>query len=103
MSALLVSKVSTRRDYWRNTAVTPTKIQSSWRRIFVDRSYHVGPFLVGWSATRKLFSYHSQVGTQEAISMLGIDPGRIMGNAEVIRRLQPLFAKHRGGCSACFT
>jgi hypothetical protein len=64
MSALLVSKVSTRRDYWRNTAVTPTKIQSSWR---------------------KLFSYHSQVGTQEAISMLGIDPGRIMGNPEVIR------------------
>src|SRR5438132_9549756 len=51
MSALLVSEVSTRRDYWRNTAVTPTKIQSSWRRIFVDRSYHIGPFLVGWSAT----------------------------------------------------
>ena len=45
MSALLVSEVSTRRDYWRNTAVTPTKIQSSWRRIFVDRSYHIGPFL----------------------------------------------------------
>jgi hypothetical protein len=64
MSALLVSKVSTRRDYWRNTAVTPTKIQSSWR---------------------KLFSYQSQVGMQEAISMLGIDPGRIMGNPEVIR------------------
>jgi hypothetical protein len=38
MSALLVSEVSARRDYWRNTAVTPTKIQSSWRRIFVDRS-----------------------------------------------------------------
>jgi hypothetical protein len=51
MSALLDSEVSTRRDYWRNTAVTPTKIQSSWRRIFVDRSYHIGPFLVGWSAT----------------------------------------------------
>src|ERR1039457_6725456 len=51
MSALLVSEVSTRRDYWRNTAVTPTEIQSSWRRIFVDRSYHIGPFLVGWSAT----------------------------------------------------
>src|SRR2546425_11547759 len=49
MSALLVSEVSRRRDYWRNTAVTPTKIQSSWRRIFVDRSYHTGPFLVGWS------------------------------------------------------
>src|SRR6266700_5350588 len=31
MSALLVSEVSTRRDYWRNIAVTPTKIQSSWR------------------------------------------------------------------------
>src|SRR6267378_3232388 len=54
MSALLVSEVSTRRDYWRNTAVTLTKIQSSWRRIFVDRSYHMGPFLVGWSANKKL-------------------------------------------------
>lgn len=49
MSALLVSEVSTQRDYWRNTAVTLTKIQSSWRRILVDRSYHIGPFLVGWS------------------------------------------------------
>jgi hypothetical protein len=54
MSALLVSEVSTRRDYWRNTAVTPTEVQSSWRRIFVDRSYHIGPFLVGWSATLTL-------------------------------------------------
>src|SRR5882762_4393544 len=53
MSALLVSEVSTRRDYWRSTAVTPTKIQSSWRRILVDRSYHIGPFLVGWSARTK--------------------------------------------------
>src|ERR1700694_2276683 len=51
MSALLVSEVATRRDYGRNTAVTPTKIQSSWRSIFVDRSYHIGPFLVGWSAS----------------------------------------------------
>src|SRR2546427_2665087 len=54
MSALLVSEVSRGGDYWRNTAVTPTKIQSSWRRIFVDRSYHTGPFLVGWSATLPL-------------------------------------------------
>src|SRR5437867_608195 len=46
MSALLVSEVSTRRDYWRNTAVTLTKVQSSWRRIFVDRSYQWGRF---WS------------------------------------------------------
>jgi len=57
MSALLVSEVSRRRDYWRNTAVTPTKIQSSWQRIFVDRSYHTGPFLVGWSATLTLPDY----------------------------------------------
>src|SRR6266403_159653 len=57
MSALLVSEVSTLRDYWRNTAVTPTKIQSSWRRIFVDCSYHIGPFLVGWSASVTLPHY----------------------------------------------
>src|SRR6266853_7048596 len=57
MSALLVSEVSRRRDYWRNTAVTPTKIQSSWRGIFVDRSYHTEPLLVGWSATLPLSDY----------------------------------------------
>jgi len=54
MSALLVSEVLTRRDYWRNTAVTPTKIQSSRRRIFVDRSYHIGPFLVGINGNPKV-------------------------------------------------
>src|SRR6266550_7718013 len=59
MSALLVSEVSRRRDYWRNTAVTPTKIQSSWRRIFVDRSYHTGPFLVGWSVIRPWIVDHA--------------------------------------------
>ena len=35
---LLVSKVSTRRDYLRNIAVTPTKIQSSRRPIFVSEA-----------------------------------------------------------------
>src|SRR5215831_9187186 len=38
----------------RNTAVPPTKIQSSRRRIFVDRSYHIGPLLVGCSTNMKL-------------------------------------------------
>jgi hypothetical protein len=39
MSVLLVSEVSTRRDYWRNTAVTPTslpcplKVSQSFLRI----------------------------------------------------------------------
>src|SRR5215831_18956219 len=70
MSVLPVSEVSTRREYWRNTVVTPTKIQSSWRRIFVDRSYHIG----------------------RAVS------GRMVGKPEVMFRLSSLdnfrFARH---------
>src|ERR1700740_2060349 len=70
MSALLVSEVSTRRDYWRNTAVTPTKIQSSWRRIFVDRSYLIGPFLLHQPPT--VSSKPPVLGTCECHSPLGI-------------------------------
>src|SRR2546429_4589944 len=57
MSALLVREFSRGGDYGQNPAVTPTKIQSSWRGIFVDRSYHTGPLLVGWSATLPLSDY----------------------------------------------
>jgi hypothetical protein len=46
MSALLVSEVSTRRDYWRNIAVTPTEIQSSWLYIFVRSRWRGGRYRV---------------------------------------------------------
>src|SRR5215469_17668471 len=69
MSALLVSKVSTRRDYWRNTAVTPAKIQSRGdASLLIART--IGPFLVGWSATLPLS-----------------DSGRVARNSETIARL----------------
>jgi len=90
MSALLVSEVSTRRDYWRNIAVTPTKIQSSWRCIFVDRSYHMGPFLVGWSANPNPF--HPSRGPLAAI--LPLFPRRLQSQIPVGLNLLLMPGKH---------